>query len=66
MTEGNDLILETIAQLQNTTEAITDSTSKMTSYAQNLENSEVELSELSAKVEESINRIGNEIDEFHI
>ena len=66
MKEGNKLILKEITNLQDTTTVIKDSMNEMSIGARSMNETSATLSDLSAKVHLSIQKIGYEIDQFKV
>ena len=66
MKEGNKLILDEINHLQNTTTVIKDSMNEMSTGAKSMNTTSAMLSDLSSKVHQSIQKIGQEIDQFKV
>ena len=66
MKEGNKLILSEINNLQNTTTVIKESMNEMSAGAKSMNTTSAAISDLSSKVHQSIQKIGQEIDQFKV
>ncbi|MBR3731080.1 MAG: cache domain-containing protein [Spirochaetales bacterium] len=66
MTEGNKAILQNMQDLQNSTYQIKDSMQEMGIGADKINKSGIELTDIARLVEESINKIGDQIDAFTV
>ncbi len=66
MKEGNEMILKEIQNLQNTTLVIKESMMEMSNGAKNMNVTSANLSDISSRVHNSIQKIGNEIDQFKV
>lgn len=66
MSEGNRTILTEIQNLQTATGVIKDGMTEMTIGAEEMNKTSGHLSEISGKVNDSINRIGMQIDQFKV
>lgn len=66
MAEGNKAILEEIKLLQDATMVIKDSMTEMSAGAKGINDTGVNLTNISKKVESSVKQIGNEIDLFKV
>ncbi len=66
MSEGNKAILEEVKRLQNATAIMRDSMTEMDSGARKINETGAALSGTSSKVQESIEKIGAQIDEFKV
>ena len=64
MKEGNKMILNEVKNLQDTTLIIKNSMTEMTAGATNMNRTSSQLSEITGKIHESIQRISTEIDQF--
>lgn len=66
MREGNKLILSEVQQLQDVTIAMKSSMDEMLTGARKINETGAALRDVSEKMEESIGKIGKEIDEFKV
>ncbi len=66
MKEGNAMILKEIQNLQNTTLVIKESMNEMSTGARSMNKTSAQLSEISTKVHNSIQQIGDEINQFKV
>lgn len=66
MAVGNRAILEEIRNLQDATNVIKDGIDEMSCGASEMNKTSALLSHISTKVTDSINRIGNQIDQFRV
>lgn len=66
MNEGNSLILNEVKQLQDVTHVIRTGMDEMKIGAQKINDSGVALSEISSKVQSSIEKIGTQVDLFKV
>ena len=66
MKSGNQLILKEIQNLQDTTVVIKESMNEMSSGTKDMNRTSAALSEISSKVRSSIQKIGEEIDQFKV
>lgn len=66
MSEGNRTILTEIQNLQTATGVIKDGMTEMTIGAEEMNKTSAQLSDISGKVNDSINRIGMQIDQFKV
>ena len=66
MAVGNQAILSEIHTLQDATHVIKDGMSEMSIGAKEMNQTSAALSEISSKVNESINQIGTQIDQFQV
>ncbi len=66
MKSGNQMILNEINNLQNTTLVIKESMSEMSAGAKEMNGTSASLSDISTKVHYSIQKIGNEINQFKV
>ncbi len=66
MTEGNKQILSEIQRLQEATDIMNGSISEMSTGAQKINQTGSELSSISKRVNDSIQQIGNEINQFKV
>ena len=66
MSEGNKQILHEVQKLQNATLKIKDSVGEMGIGARKINETGVALSEISGVMNDSISKIGNEIDLFRV
>ena len=66
MSEGNKSILQEIKLLQNATLSIKDGMAQMSTGAARINETGSVLSDLTQQMENSINKIGIQIDEFHV
>ena len=66
MKSGNQMILTEVQNLQDTTIVIRQSMNEMSAGAKDMNKTSAELSEISSKVHESIQKIGEEIDQFKV
>jgi methyl-accepting chemotaxis protein len=64
MKTGNEMILSEIENLQNTTLVIKESMTEMSSGIENMNRTSAALSDITNKVSYSIQKIGEEIDQF--
>ena len=66
MNEGNKVILEEVQHLQDTTGVMKASMDEMHIGAQKINETGTALSDISSKVEESIKRMGSQVDQFKV
>ena len=66
MAEGNKAILEEVRNLQSSTAAIKESMSQMSAGATKINETGIALSEVSEKIQKSIDKIGAQIDQFKV
>ena len=66
MKQGNEMILKEIHNLQDTTLVIKESMTEMSAGAQSMNKTSSQLSEISSKVHISIQKIGEEINQFKV
>ena len=66
MAIGNQAILTEIHNLQDATQVIKDGMNEMSIGAKEMNQTSAALSEISSKVNESINQIGTQIDQFQV
>lgn len=66
MNEGNKLILSEVQQLQDATIAMKQNMDEMHAGARRINETGVALTDISHKVKHSIDKIGNQIDEFTV
>ncbi len=66
MKAGNQTILQEIHNLQDTTQVIKESMAEMSSGAKDMNGTSAALSDISSKVHYSIQKIGQEIDQFKV
>ena len=66
MSEGNKQILHEVQKLQNATLKIKDSVGEMGIGARKINETGAALSEISGVMNDSISKIGNEIDLFRV
>ena len=66
MKSGNQTILQEIHNLQDTTQVIKESMAEMSSGAKDMNGTSAALSDISSKVHYSIQKIGQEIDQFKV
>jgi methyl-accepting chemotaxis protein len=66
MSEGQKAILEEVRHLQEATAAMKDRIAEMSQGAQKINGTGKTLKSISSDVEEAINRIGSQIDQFQV
>ena len=66
MQEGNQMILKEVQQLQNATMAMTSSMEEMSVGARKINETGAALSEVSNQINESIGKIGEQVDQFKV
>ena len=66
MSEGNKQILEEVRRLKDATGVMKDSVMLMSSSAIKIRETGSELDSISDKMKQSINQIGNQIDNFQV
>ncbi len=66
MSEGNKAILEEVRNLQNATSVMKESMDEMSIGAEKINESGSTLSQVSRRMNDSINAIGNQIDQFKV
>ena len=66
MKSGNQMILKEVQNLQDTTIVIKQSMTEMSEGAKGMNKTSAALSDISAKVHDSIQKIGQEIDQFKV
>ncbi|WP_028972557.1 methyl-accepting chemotaxis protein [Spirochaeta cellobiosiphila] len=66
MSKNNSEILEEIKRLQQATDIMQETMTSMSSGASQISQTESSLIEIVSKMKEAIDRIGNQIDQFHV
>ena len=66
MEEGNRMILSEVTNLQNATMAMNESMEEMSVGARKINETGATLSDISGKVKDSINQIGEQVDQFKV
>ncbi|MBQ7158586.1 MAG: cache domain-containing protein [Treponema sp.] len=66
MEEGNRMILKEVQNLQNATMAMNESMEEMSIGARKINETGATLSDISGKVKDSINQIGEQVDQFKV
>ena len=66
MQEGNQLILQEVKQLQNATMAMTQSMEEMSIGARKINETGSALSDVSSQINDSIAKIGTQVDQFKV
>ena len=66
MEEGNKMILKEVQNLQNATMAMNQSMEEMAVGARKINETGATLSDISGKVKDSINQIGEQVDQFKV
>ena len=66
MEEGNRMILSEVTNLQNATMAMNESMEEMSVGARKINETGATLSDISGKVKDSINQIGEQVDKFRV
>lgn len=66
MAEGNRAILDEMTHLQNSAQIMKESMNQMSAGARKINDTGVALTDVSEKIQQSIDKIGNQIDQFKV